>query len=454
MKRSIATLGAIACSLFAYNSSAFNTGNHFTATQEGLARAGFSPGAIAMAKIANYEVDLVVNLPDKALRGPLKGLKVAKTMTRYFHFDGLWGPAEIERELGWLHAAARTVVKKAANDPTARNVRRIVHVLGIVLHAVQDFYSHSNFADVDWRRLTGRPIVTIDDLPRHLWAEFSPRSRFATATRAEAGIFSGSASTKPYGQPPARFGGAFPGHGGAKTCDSGMGHRDCGMNHDSVVRRGHLTALLMAIEATYRTAKKFEEWVGAAVWKRVKSVEYAASGPCLRRAQIMSSAVGQWGYPGDESTWKLLGALADQAVHAEWCNVLWEVQWGKDLGQLFRAAPPVKLAGTDAPAFELPREAAVSASRFGGTYRLTLGDAAGSLTLAETGGKLTGSLTLGGKTYSLSAAVSGSALSLRASATGENEIIATLYLTGTSALAGVGGRAGGPPDACYAERAR
>ena len=105
-------------------------------------------------------------------------LDKAVNVTRYYHFDGLADAAAVAREIAWLDEQAQAVVRRAAKR---KRVAPIVYALGIVLHAVQDFYSHSNFADVDWRPLAGTRVVTLDTLPNHVWASTLAKSCSASS---------------------------------------------------------------------------------------------------------------------------------------------------------------------------------------------------------------------------------------------------------------------------------
>ena len=106
MARILGPLAGAVVFFGAASAEAFNTGNHFEATRRGLEDAGFSATAIDAAKVANYEVDFVVNLPPaNPLSAIFHGIPNAINMTRWYHFDSLYGPKEVQRELAGIQRA-------------------------------------------------------------------------------------------------------------------------------------------------------------------------------------------------------------------------------------------------------------------------------------------------------------------------------------------------------------
>lgn len=244
----LATAGAVAALLVTSSSAqAFNTGAHYRATQEGLSAAGLSQGAIDRAHIANYQVDYKSNKPPATQFG--KG-EVVTRKAAYFHFDDLMTAWDVKRNLAWLDLAGRRMAEQAkeANDPG-----QALDGLGIALHALQDLYSHSNFADKDWPSLVGERVVTFDDVPEDLWMSPALANVYAPKQTTMLGIFSGNASAGLYGTPAHPEAPSWPEHGPDSVCAVSP---ECGINHDSVFRRDALTSQEMAILATKQWASK------------------------------------------------------------------------------------------------------------------------------------------------------------------------------------------------------
>ncbi len=392
MRRAILAMTVTAISLAGSTAHAFNTGGHYEATIRGLVKAGFSISAIEAAQAANYQVDHVTNLDKLPSMAKDATLERAITQTRWYHFDGLIGTYEIRREIAWLDQAARTVVKHAVQT---NDIERIFDVLGIMLHATQDLYAHSNFADVEWRPWTGARATSIDTMPYHLWNLSSHAHVRWQQAGDPAGLFSGAASTHTYGTPPANF----PSHGDSWiTCDGHKSQHDCGMNHDASLRRNHLVAIIEASEATYVVAQKIRGWIGDdAVWAKVRSYDGAWANDCLIRAQVMSVGAGQWGYPRPVANARLLEEVLKGAASDTHCDGKWSDGWMKTLDDMWKAAPPSNAFGSTP--YSLPMPPTVSAGALRGFYRVTAGPRAGTLQLSEKSGTLSGNLVLGGKSY-------------------------------------------------------
>ncbi len=146
---------------------AFDTGPHADLTRDALMSEGFGQAAADVGMVDNWFVDYYTN-PDKnpysghasALIGVTRlGLARENWLqqwvagARHMHFDSeihdvdhpnLSTTAGIEKEWQRLMYLTRTWARYAGrnNDPL-----RLMAVVGISLHAVQDFYSHSNWVE-------------------------------------------------------------------------------------------------------------------------------------------------------------------------------------------------------------------------------------------------------------------------------------------------------------------
>ena len=417
----------VASALAASPAEAFSTGGHFTATERGLKRAGFRAPAIRAAQAANYYVDHMVNTMDAQFSASSDDQK-AKNIALFFHFDSLWNAARVEREFAWMERAAKAMVlqAKSRRDPQA-----VLNVLGITLHAIQDFYSHSVFADVDWSSLRGTRIVTIDDLPRDLWESPLLQGRWASASDSK-GLLSGHAGSF-YGAPPEGPTYAqFPGHGDAyEECAGGQSQKACGLNHDGARRRNGLVAIMMAAEATYDVAKRFESWVAdPALWASVVSFgDDAGVNAAWYRAQRMSAAAGQWGYETPVSKW-FQGTQLLSAWSATRCSSLapncpmnqWERTWYPQIIGMFAAAPPGVATGGDAPRqpptgtpiFELAVPTP-NLAPYTGVFDVVWGTKRATLDLSISSGRLVGTLGMDGRQWRLATTPRASGVDLVAS---------------------------------------
>ncbi len=147
---------------------AFDTGPHFDMTRDALTTEGFGDKAIQISQVNNWFVDFYENsgkIPQSGHTGIGRRLlgggvfsrenwddKVVSAADRS-HFDetdgGYSGTAAVTKEWDRLSSATRALATEARdrNDPD-----QLLSVIGISLHEVQDFYTHSN-----WVEPTGDP---------------------------------------------------------------------------------------------------------------------------------------------------------------------------------------------------------------------------------------------------------------------------------------------------------
>lgn len=141
---------------------AFDTSPHFDVTRDALQAEGFGNKAIQIAQINNWFVDFYENadsVPYSGHSGALVRLlglaiftenwdsRVVKAADRS-HFDqtdgGFSNTAAISAEWDRLRTTTGALAREARsqNDP-----KQLLTVLGISLHQVQDFYSHTNWVE-------------------------------------------------------------------------------------------------------------------------------------------------------------------------------------------------------------------------------------------------------------------------------------------------------------------
>lgn len=432
-RTALATLTAVvAMAAAAPTAQAFTTGGHFTATARGLKRAGFDGNAIRHVQAANYNVDHMVNLPNKILLEDGDAQK-GKNVVKFFHMDGLHMTGYIDREFAFIDVA----MKKAVQDAKGRRDPKIIlNALGIASHAIQDFYSHSNIADIDWPTWKGSRVVTLDDLPADMWQSPLITGRWSDPTDVK-GLFSGMPSAGgPYGN--SGFSN-YPNHGSStKECSAADGQKECGLNHDGGRRRNNLVAIMMAAEATYDLAERTKAQVAdPALWARV--VNPGASSAVdhqIERAQAMSMAAGQWGSERGESYVQIAIAFASTGG-----TTSWDRAWISTLFSMWLAAPTAHATGGGADPFPANNVTLFGLRQpasppnpgiYAAGYNTMWGAKRGGLDLSVSGPSLVAALTVDSKVYkdSFVRVAADGGLQVKLRSTDGVVLTGTVYVTG------------------------
>lgn len=219
--------------------SAFDTAPHFDLTRSVLHKRGFNDSSIKIAQVENWLTDYYSSTPttSKNNRGNLEKL----------HFDNLFTTREIENYWSWfLNNLKITTQKAAKNDDSLA----MLTIIGISLHATQDFYSHSN------------------------WVETHPRfsdGAFQTAT------FLSSVSTENL------LTGKYPadrkmGFDGKEVPQAAKIHGDYlqGINHDSPIRPNWAEAYVFAYCASHELVEQLGKWADETrpgFWQKVQQFQ-------------------------------------------------------------------------------------------------------------------------------------------------------------------------------------
>lgn len=140
--------------LLAKPAFAFDTGHHSDLTKEALQDQGFGETAIQTVQVQNWLVDYFSNSPTSSIEQDVAKL----------HFDNLFTTEQIRNYWGRLTVNTRSAVQQAARE---KDTLKLLTILGISLHAVQDFYSHSNWVETHPRSTNGpyRPETWFDSPP-------------------------------------------------------------------------------------------------------------------------------------------------------------------------------------------------------------------------------------------------------------------------------------------------
>lgn len=132
MKKVLSIVVGLSLSLSA---GAFDTGHHFDATWYSAEINGYGTFAKRVLQLQNWYVDYYSNLPGYADKHLLDRL----------HFDNLPTTKDVRVYWALLTNNTRKAVQAAAkaNDPL-----RALTITGMSLHALQDFYTHSNWVEI------------------------------------------------------------------------------------------------------------------------------------------------------------------------------------------------------------------------------------------------------------------------------------------------------------------
>jgi hypothetical protein len=211
---------------------ALDTGHHVEVTESVLREHGFGATAIQVVQVSNWLTDYYSVRP--------MSRENLKTGLSKLHFDNLYTTEDVARYWGWLMHNAREATRETAEvgDPAAT-----LTLLGVLSHAVQDFYAHSNWVNAH-RKEPGGPY----------------RVETWIADGAPEGIHLFTGSYPPYPSPPPP---AHPEHG----------DYDSGLNKDSHVRPMWAEAYVSAYCATHEVVAALRQWVEEArpgFWAEVK----------------------------------------------------------------------------------------------------------------------------------------------------------------------------------------
>lgn len=244
----------IACALTlpAVPAAAFDTGPHATLTTDTLQALGFNQAAADATQVENWLTDYYTSSP--TLGSPADQCELEK-----LHFDDVFSNGDIAKYWANFTANTKAAAKQAEKDD---DVVEFYTVLGMSLHVVQDFYTHSN-----WVEQNGAS------------GNYKTRTWFETSS-PPAGLYTGwydNCLKIPQGN-------HVP-HGGYTS----------GLNHDSVVRPNYNRAYIYAWAGSYEWAKNALSWVSHDFAVKVKTYQPSASdAKDLAYDQKASIYISEW----------------------------------------------------------------------------------------------------------------------------------------------------------------
>ncbi len=248
---------------------AFDTGHHADLTREAMAEFGMSNDAIGVAQVENWLVDYYSNQPTAGLEDELGRL----------HFDNLDTTDKVRNYWWRLTINTRSAVRAAAigHDPL-----KVVALTGMSLHAVQDFYTHSNW--VEMQRAAANP------------ANYSTRTWFdATPGPGVLTLWTGK----------------YPAANPAAPLLTDHGNYTVGMNHDSYVRPRWDEAYVYGWNGSRQWIASIQRWVNeadptGATWTSVRTLALSqANRDALQRDLGASHWGSEWiTLKGQDGHWK------------------------------------------------------------------------------------------------------------------------------------------------------
>ncbi len=331
-----------------------------------------------LAVISNFQVDYMFNKPKWS--SAAKSEKVTDA-AKHFHFDGLIDEEDFAREIGWIRQGARAVVASAVREG---NAEKVLNTLGIVLHAMQDLYTHTNVANVDWTPWVGTRVAIVEELPDDIWQSpvHALFSNLGSPENPYKKNWPTNAEERPHEWPRHRSGGM--------VCGANDDIVKCGVNHDTAARRHYLRSIEMATRATTWWAREFQRWVGDDVfWKKVTTFSAGFTSDCRVKMTACAKAAGSWGMTANTDKTKLVS----WALSGEGCEWHWQdKRWADVILEMVKLADPKVAHSPNRPARDIAR-----IDSFVGTFSVVVGSEHGEMTLERVphGESVTGKLTIG-----------------------------------------------------------
>jgi hypothetical protein len=158
----ILALTAVLTFAIASPALAYDTGPHSELTRDAMGAEGFGTDAMGVAQVNNWFVDLYENsskLPYSGHGGFWRRLLTGAIRSEHWrddvvaaadrtHFDSsttyLFNTAGVTHEWDRLRRAVWTIAREARDD---NDPAKLLTVLGVSLHQVQDFYTHTNWIE-------------------------------------------------------------------------------------------------------------------------------------------------------------------------------------------------------------------------------------------------------------------------------------------------------------------
>lgn len=250
------------CLLVPQPAYAFDTGHHSALTREALQQEGFAETPIQIVQVHNWLVDYFSSSPTSSIEPDVAKL----------HFDNLFTTEQIRNYWGRLTVNTRNAVQQSTRE---KDAFKLLTLLGVSLHAVQDFYSHSNWVET-YAPSTGSAYRPIS------WFDSPPAS-------GSSGLYTGS----------------YPPRSGTVP----HGDYTSGLNKDSYVRPKWDIAYVFAYAASRQWVNAVSTWVNEVdptFWKSVQSVSISSADRSALNFDLEAAyRLSEWvAFSGADGHWK------------------------------------------------------------------------------------------------------------------------------------------------------
>ncbi len=210
---------------------AFDTGHHADLSREVLTEFGMNDTAIRVAQVENWLVDYYSSSPTSAAD--------VESQVAKLHADNLFSLSAVTNYWDRYATNAKSAFEEAArnNDP-----RQVLALLGMSLHTVQDFYTHSN-----WAELQAPPAGS----------NYATLTWFDSTAAQRTGVKTGKASTS------------------NDTSQTPHGGYNDGMNHDFYGRPNWDRAYVLAYAAERQWVNQAKLWVSSVnptLWDKARTI--------------------------------------------------------------------------------------------------------------------------------------------------------------------------------------
>jgi Ca2+-binding RTX toxin-like protein len=240
------------------------TGHHYDLTWQALQDEGFSQTSTKIVQLDNWLVDYFST-------SPLSSSSMKEELAT-LHFDNLDSTTQINNYWENLTLNTRNSIQKAVKDNKPLD---FLEIMGISLHAVQDFYSHSNWVEIN---RSADNILRVDT-----W--------FDNLANQQGNLYTGYYPNRL--NPPERD----------------HGDDTYGVNHDSSAKDGWEQSYAFSYAASRQWVKAIQSWaseVNPQFWERIKSYTLDANSLSglefdLTAGYRLSEWLSEWKGPGSSS---------------------------------------------------------------------------------------------------------------------------------------------------------
>jgi hypothetical protein len=158
--------------------AAFDTWRHADATRLAMNANGFSADARLLVQVEDYLTDALANADLQHIYKRIPGYKGGNPIGIHgidlndferVHFDDLFSTSDVEMQWTNVLANTKAALDKYTTSPSVKSgFRKVVlfTIIGMSLHMIQDFYSHSNWVPVWVAKQPGKPVPIWYDVPK------------------------------------------------------------------------------------------------------------------------------------------------------------------------------------------------------------------------------------------------------------------------------------------------